>query len=76
MRLSTYRETFKRVLNFPANTKVEWKVHQESIQQRITIEESRRERANQHRSGNKQPQQNSQRQTQQGDNDNKLAAMT
>lgn len=44
------REIFKRVLEFPSNTKIEWKVHEESIQQRITIEESRREKANQHRS--------------------------
>ncbi|KAL1868273.1 hypothetical protein Daus18300_005997 [Diaporthe australafricana] len=56
------RETFKRVLNFPPETKIEWKVHEESIQQRITVEESRKERANQHKSGNKQ---NNQRQTQQ-----------
>lgn len=76
MELSSHRETFRRVLNFPASTKVEWKEHQESIQQRITIEESRRERANQQRSGNKQSQQNHQRQIQQGENDNKSAQTT
>lgn len=43
------RDIFRRVLEFPPNTKIEWKVHEESIQQRITIEESRREKANQHR---------------------------
>ncbi|KAF3770814.1 hypothetical protein M406DRAFT_285586 [Cryphonectria parasitica EP155] len=43
------RETFKRVMEFPSNTKIEWKVHEDSIQQRITIEESRKEKANQHR---------------------------
>ncbi|CAN8095750.1 unnamed protein product [Discula destructiva] len=43
------RDTFKKILQLPANTKIEWKVHEESIQQRITIEESRKEKANQHR---------------------------
>ena len=38
----------KRVLNFPPDTKVEFKSHDESIQQRITIEESRREKQNNH----------------------------
>lgn len=61
-RVLKIRETFKRVLNFPPDTKIEWKVHEESIQQRITVEESRKERANQHKAANKQ---NSQRQAQQ-----------
>ncbi|ROV92608.1 hypothetical protein VPNG_09868 [Cytospora leucostoma] len=61
-RVLKIRETFKRVLNFPPDTKIEWKVHEESIQQRITVEESRKERANQHKAGNKQ---NNPRQVQQ-----------
>lgn len=63
------RETFKRVLNFPPETKIEWKVHEESIQQRITVEESRKERANQHKSGNKQNNQRQAQQHQQGNDD-------
>lgn len=38
----------KHVLNFPPNTKVEFKSHDSSIQQRTAIEEQRREKANQH----------------------------
>lgn len=34
----------KRVLAFPPTTKVEWKSHDSSIQQRTAIEESRREK--------------------------------
>ncbi|KAJ9148350.1 Translation initiation factor eIF4E3 [Pleurostoma richardsiae] len=45
-RVLKIRETMKRILNFPPDTKVEFKGHEESIQQRITIEESRREKAN------------------------------
>lgn len=36
----------KHVLNFPPNTRVEFKSHDSSIQQRATIEEQRREKAN------------------------------
>ena len=46
-------ETMKRVLNFPPDTKVEFKSHDESIQQRITIEESRREKQNNHHHADK-----------------------
>ena len=38
----------KRVLSFPPDTKLEWKSHDSSIQQRTAIEESRREKANNH----------------------------
>lgn len=37
-------ETMKRVLNFPANTRVEFKTHDSSIQQRTAIDEQRREK--------------------------------
>lgn len=41
-------ETMKHVLNFPSNTRVEFKSHDSSIQQRTAIEEQRREKAGQH----------------------------
>ncbi len=34
----------KRILAFPPDTKVEWKSHDTSIQQRTAIEESRRDK--------------------------------
>jgi translation initiation factor 4E len=34
----------KRVLAFPPDTKVEWKSHDSSIQQRSAIDEARKER--------------------------------
>lgn len=37
----------KHVLNFPPNTRVEFKSHDSSIQQRSAIEEHRREKAGQ-----------------------------
>jgi len=43
-------ETMKRVLQFPPDTKLEWKSHDSSIQQRTAIEESRREKAGNHHS--------------------------
>ncbi|EOO01451.1 putative translation initiation factor eif4e3 protein [Phaeoacremonium minimum UCRPA7] len=52
-RVLKIRETMKRVLNFPPDTKVEFKSHDESIQQRITIEESRREKQNSHHHADK-----------------------
>lgn len=42
----------RRTLSFPSETKVEWKSHDSSIQQRTAIEESRREKAN-NRDGDK-----------------------
>lgn len=59
---SSYRDTFRKILQLPANTKIDWKVHEESIQQRITIEESRKEKANQHRQGKPQTQRQNQHQ--------------
>lgn len=42
----------KRMLNFPPDTKVEWKSHDASMAQRIAIDEQRKEKSNQ-RNGNK-----------------------
>jgi translation initiation factor 4E len=62
-RVLKIRETMKRILSFPPDTKVEWKSHDSSIQQRTAIEESRREKANEKRAAaNKQQQQQSQQQ--------------
>ncbi|KAF5027856.1 hypothetical protein F66182_44 [Fusarium sp. NRRL 66182] len=47
-RVVKIRETMKHVLNFPPNTRVEFKSHDSSIQQRTAIEEQRREKAGQH----------------------------
>lgn len=41
-----FRETMKRVLAFPADTKVEWKSHDSSIQQRTAIDDARKEKNN------------------------------
>lgn len=38
----------KHILNFPPNTRVEFKSHDSSIQQRTALDEQRREKANQH----------------------------
>lgn len=48
------RETMKRILSFPPDTKVEWKSHDSSIQQRTAIEDARREKASAQRAQNKQ----------------------
>ena len=42
----------KRTLNFPPDTKVEWKSHDASMAQRIAIDEQRKEKSNQ-RNGTK-----------------------
>jgi translation initiation factor 4E len=47
-RVIKIRDTMKHVLNFPPNTRVEFKSHDSSIQQRTAIEEQRREKAGQH----------------------------
>ncbi|KAM3514948.1 hypothetical protein MY11210_001426 [Beauveria gryllotalpidicola] len=47
-RVLKIRETMKRILNFPPNTRVEFKSHDSSIQQRTAIEGQRREKAIQH----------------------------
>ena len=39
----------KRILNFPLNTRVEFKSHDSSIQQRTAIDEQRREKAHEKR---------------------------
>jgi translation initiation factor 4E len=45
--INTYcRETMKRVLAFPPETKVEWKSHDSSIQQRTAIDDARKEKTN------------------------------
>ncbi|KAJ8061615.1 hypothetical protein OCU04_009422 [Sclerotinia nivalis] len=54
-RVLRIRETLKRVLSFPPETKVEWKSHDSSIQQRTAIDEARKEKAANHhnnRNGN------------------------
>ncbi|KAE8441530.1 hypothetical protein EG329_004876 [Mollisiaceae sp. DMI_Dod_QoI] len=51
-RVLKIRETMKRMLNFPPETKVEWKSHDASMAQRIAIDEQRKEKSNQ-RNGNK-----------------------
>ncbi|KAK0728147.1 translation initiation factor eIF 4e-like domain-containing protein, partial [Lasiosphaeria miniovina] len=52
-RVLKIRETMRRILTFPPDTKLEWKSHDSSIQQRTAIEESRREKANNHHHGDK-----------------------
>ncbi|PTB68033.1 IF4E-domain-containing protein [Trichoderma citrinoviride] len=47
-RVLKIREIMKQVLNFPANTRLEFKSHDSSIQQRTAIDEQRREKASQH----------------------------
>ncbi|KAH8805946.1 translation initiation factor eIF 4e-like domain-containing protein [Xylogone sp. PMI_703] len=47
-RVLKIRETMKRVLAFPPDTKVEWKSHDSSIQQRNAIDDARKEKSNQH----------------------------
>ena len=42
----------KRILAFPPDTKVEWKSHDSSIQQRTAIDEQRKEKSNQHTHNN------------------------
>jgi translation initiation factor 4E len=39
------RETMKRILSFPPDTKVEWKSHDSSIQQRSAIDDARKDRS-------------------------------
>jgi translation initiation factor 4E len=38
----------KRILSFPPETKVEWKSHDSSIQQRSAIDDARKEKSGQH----------------------------
>ncbi|KHO01464.1 eukaryotic translation initiation factor 4E-4 [Metarhizium album ARSEF 1941] len=52
-RVLKIRETMKSVLNFPPNTRVEFKTHDSSIQQRSAIDEQRREKANQSQGGDR-----------------------
>ncbi|PFH56007.1 hypothetical protein XA68_17219 [Ophiocordyceps unilateralis] len=51
-RVLKIREIMKHVLNFPPNTRVDFKSHDSSIQQRTAIDEQRREKAN-HNQGEK-----------------------
>ncbi|KAI1174001.1 translation initiation factor eIF4e [Nemania sp. FL0916] len=48
------RETMRRILRCPNDTRIEWKSHDTSMQQRSIIEESRREKAQNHH-GEKRP---------------------
>ncbi|KAI1000970.1 hypothetical protein K3495_g7228 [Podosphaera aphanis] len=45
-RVLKIREIMKRILGFPPDTKVEWKSHDSSIQQRTAFDEHRKEKAN------------------------------
>jgi len=45
-RVLKIRETMKRVLTFPTETKVEWKSHDSSIQQRTAIDDARKDKTN------------------------------
>ncbi|KAI1497583.1 translation initiation factor eIF 4e-like domain-containing protein [Biscogniauxia marginata] len=47
------RETMRRVLNCPPETRIEFKSHDVSMQQRVAIEESRREKAVHNHHGDK-----------------------
>jgi len=47
-RVLRIREAMKRILAFPAETKVEWKSHDSSIQQRSAIDDARKEKIGQH----------------------------
>lgn len=51
------RETMKRVVGFPPDTKIEWKSHEGSLQQRSALDEVRRERNAEKRKQNQQQQQ-------------------
>ncbi|UNI18858.1 hypothetical protein JDV02_005098 [Purpureocillium takamizusanense] len=53
-RVLKIREIMKHVLNFPQNTRVEFKSHDSSIQQRSAIDEQRREKASQTQSEKRQ----------------------
>ncbi|GAB0132592.1 hypothetical protein EsDP_00001024 [Epichloe bromicola] len=63
-RVLKIRETMKHVLNFPPNTRVEFKSHDSSIQQRTAIDEQRREKAHQNQGGDRRHTSNMQRQNQ------------
>ncbi|TVY47813.1 Eukaryotic translation initiation factor 4E type 2 [Lachnellula occidentalis] len=47
-RVLRIRETMKRILAFPPDTKVEWKSHDSSIAQRTAIDDARKDKSNQH----------------------------
>ncbi|KAG9234407.1 translation initiation factor eIF 4e-like domain-containing protein [Amylocarpus encephaloides] len=47
-RVLKIRETMKRSLGFPPETKVEWKSHDSSIAQRTAIDDARKDKSNQH----------------------------
>lgn len=49
--LTMDRETMKRVLAFPPETKVEWKSHDSSIAQRTAIDDARKEKNSEKRNG-------------------------
>ncbi|KAG6039881.1 hypothetical protein E4U41_001881 [Claviceps citrina] len=60
-RVLKIRETMKHVLNFPSNTRVEFKSHDSSIQQRTAIDEQRREKAQLNQGGDRRHGPNGQR---------------
>jgi translation initiation factor 4E len=63
-RVIKIREIMKHVLNFPANTRVEFKSHDSSIAQRTAIDEQRREKASQHHGDKRHPASGTSRQVQ------------
>jgi translation initiation factor 4E len=69
-RVLKVRETMRRILSFPPDTKLEWKSHDSSLQQRTAIEESRREKANHHH-GDKRPSNKQQQHSQQQSEEHK-----
>ncbi|KAH6845510.1 translation initiation factor eIF 4e-like domain-containing protein [Chaetomium sp. MPI-CAGE-AT-0009] len=69
-RVLKVRETMRRILSFPPDTKLEWKSHDSSLQQRTAIEESRREKANHHH-GDKRPSNKQQQHSQQPSDEHK-----
>ncbi|KAG0646467.1 Eukaryotic translation initiation factor 4E type 2 [Hyphodiscus hymeniophilus] len=47
-RVLKIKETMKRILGFPPDTKIEWKSHDSSLQQRREIDEARKDKSSQH----------------------------
>lgn len=44
-----HRETIKRVLSLPPDTRIEWKSHDDSIAQRTVLDQQRQEKAQERR---------------------------
>lgn len=48
MLIASHRQIMNRILDFPPNTRIDWKSHDSSIQQRTAIDTARKEKSNQH----------------------------